>query len=57
MNILGKFQTIIIFAALILRLLFGQVAIISDNASHFVVPFLFAMLFGVFLGNTSQGFY
>ena len=49
MNILGKFQTIIIFAALILGLLFGQVAIISDNASHFIVPFLFAMLFGVFL--------
>ena len=49
MNILEKFQTIIIFAALILGLLFGQVAIISDNASHFIVPFLFAMLFGVFL--------
>lgn len=56
MNILGKFQTIIIFAALILGLLFGQVAIISDNASHFIVPFLFAMLFGVFLDH-SQGFY
>lgn len=56
MNILGKFQTIIIFAALIFGLLFGQVAIISDNASHFVVPFLFAMLFGVFLGKPLKDF-
>lgn len=49
MNILEKFQTVIILVAIIIGLLFGQVAIIATNASYFIVPFLFAMLFGVFL--------
>lgn len=50
MNILEKFQTIIILAAVIFGILFGQIAIVSSTAVYLIVPFLFAMLFGVFLG-------
>ncbi len=49
MNILEKFQTIIILAAVIFGLLFGQIAIVSSNAGYLIVPFLFFMLFGIFL--------
>lgn len=56
MNIIEKFQTFIILAAVIFGLLFGQVSIISSNAGYFIVPFLFAMLFGVFLGIPLKDF-
>lgn len=56
MNILEKFQTIIILAAVIFGLLFGQIAIVSSNAGYLIVPFLFLMLFGVFLGIPLKDF-
>lgn len=49
MNFLEKFQPIIILLAVILGLLFAQIPIINNNASYFITPFLFLMLFGIFL--------
>ena len=49
MGILDKLQTIIILFAVGLGLLLGQVNIIEQHAESFVVPFLFLMLYGLFL--------
>lgn len=49
MSKLEKYQTLIIFAAMPLGLLLGQVGIIETYADNFVTPFLFVMLFGAFL--------
>ena len=49
MGILDKYQTLIIFAAIPLGLLIGQIGIIEQYAENFVTPFLFVMLFGAFL--------
>lgn len=49
MSRLEKFQTLIVFGAVILGLLLGQVAVIEQSADQFIVPFLFVMLYGVFL--------
>lgn len=49
MSRLEKFQTVIIFGAMILGLLLGQITFFQNYAGAFVSPFLFVMLFGVFL--------
>jgi ACR3 family arsenite efflux pump ArsB len=49
MSKLEKYQTLIIFAAMPLGLLLGQIKIIETYADNFVTPFLFIMLFGAFL--------
>jgi len=49
MGILDKYQTLIIFAAIPIGLLIGQIGIIEQYAENFVTPFLFVMLFGAFL--------
>lgn len=49
MNILEKFQSIIIFIAILLGLIFSNISLISINSSYFIIPFLVLMLFGIFL--------
>lgn len=49
MSLLEKFHTPIILLAVILGIVLGQITIIEVNADNFIVPFLFLMLFGLFL--------
>src|SRR5690625_7980212 len=49
MRILDKLQTIIILFAIGLGLLLGQADIIEQYAETLVIPFLFLMLYGLFL--------
>lgn len=49
MSKIEKYQTLIIFAAVPIGLLFGQISVVEQYAEHFVTPFLFMMLFGAFL--------
>lgn len=49
MGILDKLQTIIILFAVGLGLLLGQVSIIEQHVETLVIPFLFLMLYGLFL--------
>lgn len=49
MGVLDKLQTIIILVAVVFGLLLGQVNLIEQYAETFVVPFLFLMLYGLFL--------
>jgi ACR3 family arsenite efflux pump ArsB len=49
LSLLEKFHTLIILLAVILGLILGHVPIIGGHANHFIVPFLFLMLFGLFL--------
>lgn len=51
---LDKLQTIIILIAVGLGLLLGQVNIIEQYAGNLVVPFLFFMLYGLFLAIPLQ---
>lgn len=46
---LEKYQTLIIFAAMPLGLLLGQIKFLETYAGNFVTPFLFVMLLGAFL--------
>ncbi|MFP8783141.1 arsenic resistance protein [Planococcus plakortidis] len=49
MNIVEKFQTIIILTAVGIGLLMGQVHFYEQYAESFIVPFLLLMLYGLFL--------
>ncbi|MDH5074790.1 Sodium Bile acid symporter family protein [Clostridium perfringens] len=49
MSKLDKLQTPILLVAIILGLLLGQLSWVKMYAENFVTPFLFVMLFGVFL--------
>ncbi|MDQ0208753.1 arsenic resistance protein [Alkalicoccobacillus murimartini] len=49
MNSLEKLQTILIFAAVMLGLGLGQISIISSYSGSLIIPFLFIMLYGLFL--------
>ncbi len=49
MNMLEKYQTISIFSAIVIGLLLGQFTVVEAYAGHFIVPFLFFMLYGLFL--------
>ena len=56
MGFLDKYQTLIIFAAIPIGLLLGQIDIIEQHAEKFVTPFLFVMLFGAFLNIPLKDF-
>lgn len=49
MSPINRYQTVIIAAAVLLGLFFGQVSFVANYAEYFIVPFLMAMLFGLFL--------
>jgi len=49
MKKLEKYQTLIIFAAMLFGLLLGQFGTVETYAKNFITPFLFIMLFGAFL--------
>nr|WP_092069175.1 bile acid:sodium symporter [Dendrosporobacter quercicolus]NSL47374.1 arsenic resistance protein [Dendrosporobacter quercicolus DSM 1736]SDL87144.1 Arsenite efflux pump ArsB, ACR3 family [Dendrosporobacter quercicolus] len=49
MSKLEKYQSFIIFLAIPIGILLGQIQIIEQYAENFVTPFLFVMLFGAFL--------
>lgn len=49
MNVVEKFQTIIILMAAGAGLLLGQFAIFEQHAESFIIPFLLLMLYGLFL--------
>src|SRR5690625_2394769 len=49
MNVIEKFQTVIILCAVGLGIALGQVSYIEDVAECFIVPFLLFMLYGLFL--------
>ncbi|KZX16843.1 arsenic resistance protein [Methanobrevibacter curvatus] len=49
MNVLEKFQSVIIFVSIILGLYFGQMAFVADLFSSLIITFLFFMLFTIFL--------
>jgi len=56
MNTLEKFQSIIILVAIVFGLVFGQLSIINNSASYLIIPFLFLMLFGIFLSISIKDF-
>ncbi|MDR0684866.1 MAG: arsenic resistance protein [Spirochaetaceae bacterium] len=49
MSKIEKYQTLIIFSAIPVGLLFGRIPAVERYAEIFVTPFLFIMLFGAFL--------
>jgi ACR3 family arsenite efflux pump ArsB len=49
MNRIEKYQTLIIFSAIPIGLLFGMIPLVERYAEIFVTPFLFVMLFGAFI--------
>ena len=49
MNRIERYQTLIIFVAMPIGLLFAQIPIVEQYAENFVTPFLFIILFGAFL--------
>ena len=49
MNILEKFQTLIILSGVGMGLLLGQLPVVEQNAGAFIIPFILLMLYGLFL--------
>ncbi len=49
MGLLERFHTLVIFSAVLIGLFLGQIPFIEGNADKLIVPFLFLMLFGLFL--------
>ncbi|MBB6451375.1 ACR3 family arsenite efflux pump ArsB [Geomicrobium halophilum] len=56
MNILEKFQTVIILIAVGAGLLLGQFTLFEQNAEFFIIPFLLLMLYGLFLAIPLKDF-
>lgn len=56
MSKLEKFQSLILFIAIIIGMLLGNISFIEKYAENLVMPFLFIMLFGVFLNIPLQDF-
>ena len=56
MNFLEKFQSVIILLAVIIGIISAQVPIINSTAGYFIIPFLFLMLFGIFLNVPLKDF-
>ena len=54
MNKLGKLQSLILFIAIVIGILLGNISLIERYAESLVTPFLFIMLFGVFLNTPIQ---
>jgi len=49
LNVIEKYQPVIILSAVVIGLVIGQVGFIKDYTEHFITPFLVVMLYGVFL--------
>ncbi|KZX15451.1 arsenic resistance protein [Methanobrevibacter filiformis] len=56
MSTLEKLQSLIIFIAILFGLLLGQIAIISKGAGYIIMPFLFLMLFAIFINIPLKDF-
>lgn len=56
MSNVERFQSLILLAAIIVGMLLGNIPLIEEYAENFVTPFLFVMLFGVFLNTPLQDF-
>ncbi|KZX16466.1 sodium bile acid symporter family protein [Methanobrevibacter cuticularis] len=56
MNLLEKYQSVIIIIAIISALVLGQISIISSVSNHLIIPFLFLMLFGIFMAMRTDDF-
>ena len=56
MKVLEKFQTPVLFLAIVAGLLLGYVPVAERHAESLVMPFLLVMLFGVFLNTPVQDF-
>lgn len=54
MNILEKFQTLIILSAVGAGLILGQFSMVEQNAESFIIPFILLMLYGLFLAIPIQ---
>lgn len=54
MNIVERLQTLIILCAIVTGILLGQFHTVHAYAEHFIVPFLFLMLYGLFLNIPLQ---
>lgn len=54
MSKLERFQSLILFMAIIMGMLLGNISLIERYAENLVTPFLFVMLFGVFLNTPLQ---
>lgn len=54
MSTIEKIQTFIILFAIIIGIVLGQFQIVHMYAEHFIVPFLFLMLYGLFLSIPLQ---
>ncbi|MCM3441317.1 bile acid:sodium symporter (plasmid) [Metabacillus halosaccharovorans] len=55
MNLIEKFQSVIILIAVGLGLLLGQFAFLERHAESFIIPFLLFMLYGLFLTIPIKG--
>lgn len=56
MSKLETIQTPMLFIAIIIGMLLGNIPFVEKYAENFVMPFLFIMLFGVFLNTPIQDF-
>ncbi|QQK79193.1 arsenic resistance protein [Salicibibacter cibi] len=56
MNVLEKFQTLVILIAVGVGLLLGQFIFFEQNAALFIIPFLLIMLYGLFLAIPLKDF-
>ncbi|RQD75104.1 MAG: arsenic resistance protein [Candidatus Syntrophonatronum acetioxidans] len=60
MNLLEKYSWLLMIMAIFLGIFLGRFDYIAEGASHFIMPFLMVMLFGVFLqtpfGSLKAGF-
>jgi len=60
LDLLEKYSWLFMIVAIFLGIFLGRVDYIAEGASHFIVPFLMVMLFGVFLqtsfGSLKAGF-
>lgn len=56
MNVIEKYQSLLIILAIGLGLLLGQIVMIERHAELFILPLLIAMLYGLFLSIPLKGF-
>ncbi|MBM7633078.1 arsenic resistance protein [Geomicrobium sediminis] len=56
MNVIEKYQSLLIILAIGLGLLLGQIAMVERHAELFILPLLIAMLYGLFLSLPIKGF-
>jgi len=56
MNVIEKYQSLLILIAISLGLLLGQIVMIERHAELFILPLLIAILYGLFLSIPIKGF-